>query len=145
MMVVRTAMAVMVICAITLSKMWSATSSTRILERPILRCASPPVSVHTYSACIQCMHTMHAYLGGGRPRPPADDFGRELLLTGDDLSDAALLAELDQMEDPLVKARRLKKEIDAAMDQCKALVQQGEKQKAIPILREKKLKEWDGQ
>ena len=45
------------------------------------------------------------------------------------------------MEDPLVKARRLKTEIDSLMDQCKSLVQQGQKEKAIPILREKKLKD----
>lgn len=59
----------------------------------------------------------------------------------DDLSDANLLAELDGMEEPLVKAQRLKKEIDARFDECKALVQLGQKEKAIPILREKKLKE----
>ena len=40
----------------------------------------------------------------------------------DELSDAALMAELDQMEDPLVKAKRLQKEIDELMSQCKTLV-----------------------
>ena len=39
-----------------------------------------------------------------------------------DLSDEALLAELDDMEEPLDKAKRLTKEIEDLHNECKELV-----------------------
>ena len=59
------------------------------------------------------------------------------------IDEEELLAELDNMEGdvPIGTARRLHKEVQSLKNECSALVQQGEKQQALPVLKQMKIKE----